>query len=386
MSTMSDYVMRRLEAGRSGPEICAELMAVGWSKDAADAAYRDGLIAIGIPLPDAAHAHAVASGAPAAPSVTPLQKAATMDIAVSVFSFILLAIVVGAFITLSFTLINRALPELQELQNNALPMATASAMHRSIASMAIAMPLYLFALSWWLKRFSGGHGRSESPLTKRLTYLVLLVAAVVIVCDLIALVYSLLQGEMTLRFLLKAIVVLGTAAMTFGFYLYERRAVQFERPVPAGVFKSFGWSAAMLALGAIAGGYLSAGSPQTARSLAADARRSQDLVALSQCLERYAGAMGQLPESLEQLERTSQYANCPTYDRETRQRFDYRIVAASRPLGAARVADVELCARFALASAGHGAAAPKGAELWSDHPAGRSCRMKAVPLGGAAAK
>lgn len=381
MSTMSDYVMRRLEAGRSGPEICAELMAVGWSKDAADAAYRDGLIALGIPLPDAASAPAFASMVPSGP---PPQKAATMDIAVSVFSFILLTIVVGAFITLSFTLINRALPELQELQNNALPMATTSAMHRSIASMAIAMPLYLFALSWWLKRFAGDLGRSESPLTKRLTYLVLLIAAVVIVCDLIALVYSLLQGEISLRFLLKAIVVLGTAAMTFGFYLYERRAVQFERPVPAGVFKSFGWGAAMLALGVIAGGYLSAGSPQTARSLAADAQRSQDLVALSQCLERYAGAMGQLPESLEQLERTSQYASCPTYDRETRQRFDYRIVTASRPLGAARVAEVELCARFALASAGHGAAVPKGAELWSDHPAGRSCRMKAVPLGGAA--
>ena len=59
MSTLSEYVMRRLDAGRSGPEICAELMAVGWSKDAADAAYREGLIALGIPLPDAAHASAL---------------------------------------------------------------------------------------------------------------------------------------------------------------------------------------------------------------------------------------------------------------------------------------------------------------------------------------
>jgi len=241
MSTLSEYVMRRLDAGRSGPEICAELMAVGWSKDAADAAYREGLIALGIPLPDAAHASALASGEPAAPSVPSLQKAATMDIAVSVFSFILLAIVIGAFITLSFTLINRALPELQELQNNALPMATASAMHRSIASMAIAMPLYLFALSWWLKRFAGGLGRSESPLTKRLTYLVLLVAAVVIVCDLIAVVYSLLQGEMTMRFLLKVMVILGVAGIVFGFYLFERRAVQLGNAVPPGVFRGFGW-------------------------------------------------------------------------------------------------------------------------------------------------
>ncbi len=41
MSTLSDSVMRRLEVGRSGTEICTELMAVGWSKEAADTAYRD---------------------------------------------------------------------------------------------------------------------------------------------------------------------------------------------------------------------------------------------------------------------------------------------------------------------------------------------------------
>ncbi len=396
MSTLSDYVMRRLEAGRSGTEICAELMAVGWSREAADAAYRDGLVALGIPLPPSASAPSVSpTDAPRAPEP---QKAATMDIAVNVFSLILLAIVVGAFITLSFHLINRLFPEPQELAGSYQQLAMASLMHRSIASMAIAFPLYVFALSWWLRRFGGNSGgesggnsgsngdRIESPLTKRLTYAVLLIAAIVIVCDLIALVYSLLQGEVTPRFLLKVCVVLGTALLTFGFYWFERRSVQFGTPVPASVFKRFGWGAALLALAAVAAGYLSAGSPQVARSLAADARRSQHLLDLSRCIERYAGAMGQLPESLEQLERTSQYMGCPTYDPETRQRFDYRIITASRVQGAARVGEVELCANFSLASVSNGAPLPQGAQSWTDHPAGRHCRVSAVPLGGAAAK
>ncbi len=388
MSNLSDYVMRRLEAGRSGTEICAELMAVGWSRDAADAAYRDGLVALGIPLPPGASAPSLSPTD--APRVPEPQKAATMDIAVNVFSFILLIIVVGAFITLSFHLIDRLFPEPQELAASYQQLATASLMHRSIASMAIAFPLYVVALSWWLRRFggkSGSHGgRIESALTKRLTYAVLLIAAIVIVCDLIALVYSLLQGEITPRFLLKVLVVLGTATLTFGFYLFERRSVQLGTPVPASVFKRFGWGAAMLALAAVAAGYLSAGSPQVARSLAADARRSQHLLDLSRCIERYAGALGQLPESLEQLERTSQYMGCPTYDHETRQRFDYRIVTASRVQGAARVGEVELCANFSLASSSDGTPVPQGAESWTDHAAGRTCRVKAVPLGGAAAK
>lgn len=384
MSTLSDYVMRRLEAGRSGTEICAELMAVGWSREAADAAYRDGLVALGIPLPPGASTPSASpTDAPRAPEP---QKAATMDIAVNVFSFILLVIVVGAFITLSFHLINRLFPEPQELAGSYQQLATASLMHRSIASMAIAFPLYVVALSWWLRRFGGKSERIESALTKRLTYAVLLIAAIVIVCDLIALVYSLLQGEITLRFLLKVLVVLGTATLTFGFYWFERRSVQLGTPVSASVFNRFGWGAAMLALAAVAAGYLSAGSPQVARSLAADARRSQQLLDLSRCIERYAGALGQLPESLGQLERTSQYMGCPTYDPETRQRFDYRIVTASRVQGAARVGDMELCANFSLASASNGTPVPQGAESWTDHPAGRTCRVKAVPLGGAAEK
>jgi len=91
--------------------------------------------------------------------------------------------------------------------------------------------------------------------------------------------------------------------------------------------------------------------------------------------------MGQLPDGLTQLERASSYDNCPTYDREMRRRYEYRIVVASRTEGAARVGEFELCATFALATAGKGVQVPGGSEKWSDHPAGRSCRVKTVPLG-----
>ncbi len=373
MSELSDYVGRRLEAGRSGAEVCAELMAVGWSKDAADAAYRDGLVSLGIPLPDEARASGVPSG-----SAGP--KAATLDIAVNLFSFILLGIAVGALIVLCFALINRSFPEQGELLGEYMQIATAREIHRSLASLAIAFPLYAFAMRWWITRFAGGHERSESRLTKWLTYIVLLVASMVIVCDLIAVVYSMLQGEMTTRFVLKVFVILGVAGTVFGFYLFERRAVQFAKPVPPGVFRGFGLAVtAMILLAAIAG-YLSAGSPTTARSLAGDAARANDLASLSACIEHFARNRGNLPGTLEQLERASISTSCPTYDRETRQRYGYRIVVASRPEGTARVGDFELCAQFALASASKGTPVPTGAESWRDHPAGRHCRVKTVQL------
>lgn len=374
MGSLSDYVKHRLEAGRSGAEICMELMAVGWSKEAADAAYREGLIDLGIPLPKE-----IPTASESLHGIQP-QKAATVDIAVNLFSFILLGIVVGAFIVLCFTLIDRALPEPTELLGIGWQMTTSQAIHRSIASIVIAFPVYAFATAWWLKRFTAGHERSESLITKRITYLVLLIASVVIICDLITLLYSLLQGEMTVRFFLKVVVILGVAAVVFSFYLFERRSVQFAKAVPAAVFKGFGLVTVLIVLITVSAGYLSAGSPQTARKLANDAARSKDLVDLTACLSRYAGETGQLPESLERLERTGQYTNCPTYDRETRRRYAYRIVVGSRTEGSTRAGEFELCAQFALASIRHGAPVPAGAENWFDHPAGRICRVKIVQL------
>ncbi len=383
MSSLSEYVTRRLEAGRTGAEICAELTAVGWSKEAADAAYREGLIALGIPLPDELSAQSLALSS--APSAATAHKAATLDVTVNLFSFILLGIVAGAFLELSFALINNALPEYADLQNEYLQMSTASTIHRSIASMAIAFPLYVLAVGWWIRRFAGGHERNESRLSKWFTYLVLLVASVTIVCDLITLVYSMLQGEMSLRFLLKVAVVLAVAGTVFGFYLCERRSVQFAKPVPAGVFRVFGWGAAAAVLVAVLAGYLSAGSPQTARELAADSQRANDLTRLSDCLGRYAGTMGQLPASLEQLARHNQYTSCPTADRETRQPFAYRVTVESRPEANARVGEFELCAQFALSSGEPEAAQPNEGN-WRIHPAGRSCRVRTVQLLTAPAK
>ncbi len=133
---------------------------------------------------------------------------------------------------------------------------------------------------------------------------------------------------------------------------------------------------------AMLGGYLVAGSPQTAYKLAADAARSTDLDALANCIDRYADEMGHLPESLQQLELTSQFAECPTYDRNTRQRYGYRIVVESRTEGKAQGGEFELCAQFALASDRRATAVPSSAENWLDHPAGPSCRVKAVQLVG----
>jgi uncharacterized membrane protein len=65
--------------------------------------------------------------------------------------------------------------------------------------------------------------KRASKIRKWLTYLTLFIAAGIIIGDLIALVFNLLAGDLTLRFLLKVLVVGGISGTIFGYYLSELR-------------------------------------------------------------------------------------------------------------------------------------------------------------------
>lgn len=369
-NTLAGYVEGRVRAGLSRREIREELLAVGWSEEEADAAYRDGLVALGIPLPGEGKRPALA------------RKAATVDVVVNFFSFILLGIVATALVTLYFQVINRGFPDPLAAMNASGDWVAASAIRYAIASLLIAFPLYVAAVRIGFRKFREDENRTESALSRWLTYLVLLVAAVTIVGDLIAVLFKLLQGEFTPRFLLKALVILVVAGLVFGFYYFERLHIQYRKPVPRATFQAVGWAATGLAALGLVLGFLMAGSPETARKRAFDMQREADLGRLAGCVERYARNLGQLPASLGALRQAAGYADCARsmQDPETGQEYPYRIVAPVRAEGPARLGEFELCAHFALASAGDG----RGT-IWNEHGVGMSCDTASVQLGEKAA-
>jgi hypothetical protein len=374
MNPLADYVQGRVKAGLAKAEIKAELLAVGWSEEEADAAYRDGLVAMGIPLPSAGDRPTLA------------RQSSTVDIVTNFFSFILLGTVAIALGTLYFQVINRAFPDPLADVYGAGDWFATRAIHHAIASLVIAFPLYFLAMRFWFRRFQADEGRVESRLTKWLTYLVLLVATITIVGDLITVLFKLLQGEVTARFLLKATTILAIAGIVSGFYFLERRMIQYRKVIPRTVFQGFGWAVAGIVAVGIALGFLTAGSPLQARKHAFDMERARNLGELSRCIERYARDLGQLPPSLEELKKTGQFAYCSSsmQDPETKGSYEYRIVTPSRQQGPAKVGDFELCASFALASKGEDQEylAHNINAVWLEHPSGRSCDTVTVQLVG----
>ncbi len=376
-NTLSQYVAGRIRTGISKAELREELLAVGWSEEEADAAYRDGVIALGAPVPHEG----------IRPTLSLRSSAA--DIVVNFFSFILLGIVATALGTLYFQVINKAFPDPLDAMNWYGEAASTSAIHYAIAALLIGYPLYYIAMRIWFRTFREDEGRIESKLSRWLTYLVLLIASVTVVGDLITVVFTFLQGEISARFFLKAFIIFAIAGGIFGFYFLERRKIQYKKDIPKKVFRDFATVVTALVVLGIVFGFFAGGSPETTRQRTFDAERANGLAALSSCVEGYARDLGQLPVSFSDLRKSSQYAYCAEFmqDPETKEDYGYRVVTPSRMEGAGRVGEFELCATFSLAADGptegtteypYGGA---GAAIWNEHEAGRDCDTVMAQLG-----
>src|SRR3989344_8481317 len=99
----------------------------------------------------------------------------------------------------------------------------------ALASIIIAFPLYLFMMWRLAKAAVKDPERRQSKVGKWLTYITLVIAAGIIIGDLIAVLSSLLSGELTARFVLKALTVLAIAGAIFGYYLWSLQREEREK-------------------------------------------------------------------------------------------------------------------------------------------------------------
>jgi Domain of unknown function (DUF5671) len=125
---------------------------------------------------------------------------------------------------LLFELINRSFPDV------AMPFENGRIenVRWSVATIIIAFPVFLLLSAKIGRELRQQSIKRQSAVRRWLTYLTLFVAAVVLIIDLITLVDKLLGGEITTRFVLKALVAGVIAGVIFGYYLLDLR--RDERP------------------------------------------------------------------------------------------------------------------------------------------------------------
>lgn len=119
--------------------------------------------------------------------------------------------------SLMFTLIDRWIRD--PVSNDFGYVSVQSQIAASLASVIVAFPIYLLVMGYIVRRVEVHADKLDSPVRKWLTYIALLIAAGVVLGDLIAFLTHFLQGELTGRFLAKDAVVLVIAGGVFWYYM-----------------------------------------------------------------------------------------------------------------------------------------------------------------------
>ena len=103
-----------------------------------------------------------------------------------------------------------------------------SAIRFSIASLVIVFPVYLLTTRFLNRTYFENPSRRNMRIRKWLVYFTVFATALVIIGDLVSLVYNLLGGETTARFLLKTLTVFFVAGSIFFYYFWDLKTHKTE--------------------------------------------------------------------------------------------------------------------------------------------------------------
>lgn len=297
------------------------------------------------------------------------------EIFINFLSFLLLGIIATAAGIIFFQVVNKYFSDV--LFNN----FSASAINYSIASLIVGFPIYLWALWFWFKSFRNAPEKSESKLSKWLTYIILLIAGGTIIGDLIAVIFNFLQGEFGSRFLLKALAIIVIAGLVFVFYFFERKKIQYKKEISAAPFLTLLILSNVLIVSAIILGFLAGGTPYEARLRNFDLQRADNLQAISSAVSNFAFENIRLPKDLSEIRNNPRYNYGAGYaDPETNKSYDYKIINPGS--GADNPAEYELCATFSLSTLnGAKNSYPFGYSQWAIHGKGYVCQKQIATFG-----
>ncbi|MEM1056434.1 MAG: DUF5671 domain-containing protein [Bacteroidota bacterium] len=201
---LASFVREALHLGHSREEIAETLQRAGWTREqtaSALGAFADVDFPIPVPRPR--------------PYVSAKEAFWYLVLFTSLY---LTAIYLG---TLLFQLINLGFPD--PTDSEYARTAAQGSIRWAIAMLVVAFPLFVFMSRLIGQAVQEDPGKRASKVRKWLTYLTLFVAVCVLLGDGATLLYNLLSGDLTVRFLLKSITVAVIAGSVFWYYLRDLR-------------------------------------------------------------------------------------------------------------------------------------------------------------------
>jgi len=148
-------------------------------------------------------------------------KAEPKDVFLHLLAIITLYVSAVSFLVLVFQFIDFYMPDLT--QGFYSKEGTLSAIRFSLSVLLIVFPAYLMTTRFLNKSYEMEPVKRGLRIRKWLFYFTLFIAALVMIGDLIALLNAFLNGDLTLRFILKVLAVFFVTGSIFYYYLKDIR-------------------------------------------------------------------------------------------------------------------------------------------------------------------
>ena len=129
--------------------------------------------------------------------------------------------------SLLFDFINRAFPD-PSWNTDGYDEYVRESIRWSVSALIVAFPVFLYTSLLTTRAIHDDPIKRASKIRRWLTYLTLFIAATALIGDVTTLVYNLLSGELTVRFVLKVATVALIAGTAFTYYLRDLRVDEQE--------------------------------------------------------------------------------------------------------------------------------------------------------------
>lgn len=193
-----------------------------------------------------------------------------------------------------FSIIDKVIPDVLNSYSN-----VDSQLKFAISALFIAAPIFYFISSLIHKGIHKGELEKDSAIRRWLTYFIILVSSMIILGVFIGVINNFLSGELTARFIFKALTMLFISGVCFSFYFYDIKRDNPDKPDK--VVKIFFFATLALIVAAFVAAWFFVESPKMARSRLMDQRLIQNIYSIENAMNSYYDRNKKLPANLEEF-------------------------------------------------------------------------------------
>lgn len=257
--------------------------------------------------------------------------------------FYMLSLVALIFTALStgmiiFQIINK---NISDIINQYKGVYSSDQLKFAISALIISAPIFYFTMRQIYKNLFSGNLKKDSGIRKWLTYFVLFVSSVVMIGWLIGTVNTFLDGDLTIKFILKSMSAILISASIFTFYFYDIKRENVVG-VKNRIIQIYFYASLVIVLAVFIASLFFVESPQETRNRKIDEAILGNFYKIENEINLYYSDFKKLPDNLEEVK--SEYNNLAEQDLidpETGINIEYKKAENNA---------YELCANFRISN------------------------------------